>query len=104
MKTICFILSCYVSVLSVVPCCVDDYCDDEIKIEESSTENQDQNDDNSYNGCSPFITCGTCTGFTFSNADYNFQPITCVKSKFILYQQGFDKNYFTEIWQPPKIS
>ena len=104
MKTICFILSFYVSVLLAAPCCVDDYCNDEIKTEQSSTEHQDQNDDNSCNNCSPFITCGTCAGFTFTIADYNFQPINCVQSKSILYHQGFDKNYFAEIWQPPKIS
>ena len=103
-KIICFILSLSVLVLSAVPCCADDYCNDELKTEQSCTEHQDRNDHNDYNGCSPFITCGTCTGFTFAKTDYNFQPITRVQSKFILYQQGFDENYFVEIWQPPKLS
>ena len=89
--------------LSAVPCCADEYCNDELKTEQSCTEHQDRND-NDFNGCSPFITCGTCTGFTFSKTDYNLQPITSVHSIFIPYQQGFYENYFVEIWQPPKIS
>ncbi len=102
-KIICFILSLSVLALSAVPCCADEYCNDELKTEQSCTEHQDRND-NDFNGCSPFITCGTCTGFTFSKTDYNFQPITGLQSKFILYHQGFDENYFVKIWQPPKIS
>ena len=100
-KLICFILSLSVLVLSAVPCCADDYCNNELKTEHSCTEHQDRND---CNNCSPFITCGTCIGFTFSKTDYNFHPITRVQSKFIPYQQVFDENYFIEIWQPPKIS
>ncbi len=100
-KMICFILSLFVFVLSAVPCCADDYCNDESKMEQSCTEHQDRND---CNGCSPFITCGTCIGFIFSKTDYNFQPITRLQSKFIPCQQVFEENYFIEIWQPPKIS
>ena len=104
MKVIGLILSLSVLVLSAVPCCADDYCNDELKTERSYTEHQDRNDQNDCNGCSPFITCGTCIGFTFSKTDYNLQSITPVHSKFIPYQQGFYENYFVEIWQPPKIS
>ena len=104
MKILCFILSFYVLVLSTFPCCAEDYCNDEIKTEHSNNHSQDHKDTD-CNGCSPFITCGTCFGFTLSNTAYNFQLLTTFVEKQInLCQQNYVENYFAEIWNPPKIS
>jgi len=104
MKIFCFILSIYVLLLSTVPCCSNDNCNDKIKTEHSNNHSQD-NKGTDCNGCSPFITCGTCFWFTLSNTAYNFQLLAAfVEKKIILCQQNYGENYFSEIWNPPKIS
>ena len=62
-----FMKSCFTFVLLLItllttfyPCCnVDNCCEDEL----TSTATK-QNDQQPEGNCSPFISCGTCTGFT----------------------------------------
>jgi hypothetical protein len=73
MKIVCFILSIYVLVLSTVPCCSDDNCIDETKTEQADKHPQKEHQ-GCEGSCSPFLTCGTCVGFTFSNFTISFEP------------------------------
>jgi hypothetical protein len=51
-------------------------------------ENQNADDplpsENTCGTCSPFYTCGSCTGYTFQDIEYS--------------------EYFNLKWQPPKLS
>jgi len=105
MKTLCFILSLYVFSLSAVPCCSDDNCDDEIIAENTNNHSQEHNEEGDCNACSPFLNCGTCIGFVFSNLQVNIDEIPAVEAQFTpIYKPQFSDNFLDKIWQPPKIS
>lgn len=102
MKILCFILSLQVFYLSIVPCCWDDNCNDEIKTEQTENHSNDKQEDG-CNACSPFLTCGTCSGFVFSKLVFYFNKAQFSKSKFIaIYEPQFADDFFAKIWQPPK--
>lgn len=105
MKIFCFILSIYVLVLSTVPCCSDDNCIDETKTEQTDKHSKDEHQ--GCGTCSPFLTCGTCVGFTFTNASLTFEPSKIFfKSALLIpsYENHFANDFISKIWQPPKIS
>lgn len=105
MKIFCFILSIYVLVLSTVPCCSDDNCIDETKTEQTDKHSQDEHQ--GCGTCSPFFTCGTCVGFTFTNTSLTFEPSKIFfKSALLIpsYENHFANDFISKIWQPPKIS
>ena len=104
MKILCFILSFYVLFLASAPCCLEEKCSDEIKTAQSDNHSQDYND-NDCNACSPFFTCGTCSGFVFTKIEVNFKEVDFIKTNFVeFYKSPFANNFFAKIWQPPKIS
>ena len=95
----------YVLLLSTVPCCTEDKCEDDIATAQLTNQSQEKHDD--CEGCSPFMTCGSCTGFTFSTQVFSFEPTT----KFIennsltrSFKVLFVDYFIATIWQPPKIS
>ncbi|MEP2668650.1 MAG: DUF6660 family protein [Cyclobacteriaceae bacterium] len=98
MKIFCLILSLSVLLLSTVPCC-DDNCE-----EEQVTTEQADNHDESTESCSPFLTCGVCTGFATLYNNLNIEPaeeensVNTSHSAVLLVE-----NNFATIWQPPKI-
>ncbi|WP_036151149.1 DUF6660 family protein [Maribacter forsetii] len=103
MKILCSILSLYVFLLSTVPCCWDDNCNDEEKTELTENHSKDQQDDG-CNTCSPFFSCGTCSGFVFINYSINFKKVHITKTKLVsVYKSKFASNFFAKIWQPPKL-
>ena len=104
MKILCFILSLYVVFLATTPCCSDDNCNDEIKTEQTDNHSQDHKDSD-CNICSPFLTCGTCTGFNFPTVFFSLTPpAITLTTKIPINYSSFSSNYFPSIWQPPKIS
>ena len=104
MKAICFILSLYVFFLSTAPGCCDDICKDEIKTEHTEDDSKDHHEDG-FNDCSPFLTCGPCSGFVFSTLIFDLKKVRFTKSNFIaVYESQFAEDFFPKIWQPPKIS
>ncbi len=107
MKTLCLLLSLYVFSLSVVPCCSDDNCNDEIITEKNVNNHSQENpsEEGDCNACSPFLTCGTCIGFVFTNLQIDIYEIPILENQFVaIYKPQFSDNFFEKIWQPPKIS
>ena len=105
MRILCFILSLYVFSLSVVPCCSDDNCDDETIAENANNHSQEPNEEGDCNACSPFLNCGTCIGFVFTNLQFEIAEIPLIEDQFVpLYKPQFSDDFFDKIWQPPKIS
>jgi hypothetical protein len=106
MKTFCLLLSLYVFSLSVIPCCSDDNCNDEIISEKVNNHSQeDHKEEGDCNACSPFLDCGTCIGFVFTNLQIDIDEIPSDEGKFIAdYKSQFSDDFFGKIWQPPKVS
>ena len=105
MKLICCILSLYVLVLTSVPCCSDDKCNDGLNTEQTSNNSHQHEGNDHCNGCSPFLTCGTCLGFVYNHVVISFKPyLVIVEEKHISYNSSSVSNFYTEFWQPPKIS
>jgi hypothetical protein len=78
---------------------VDD-CDDEHVESTSHSEKDDCS-----GGCSPFFTCGTCTGFTYETPVLTFDAVITHEDKsfldlsILLYSE-----YTSSFFQPPKMS
>ncbi len=102
--------------LSMVPCCAPaagaietvssenstDCCENEsCSSEEDNTGKEDKNCDT----CSPFFTCGSCSGFTFMPA---LSPLSHLvpptKTTYSSFELQIHSEYFETKWQPPKIS
>jgi len=108
MKYLSLILSMYVLLLSVMPCCFEDKClSVYIPTVESGVDthnNCDDCSDNGYNCCSPFLHCDTCSGFPEA---HHYSPISVViglvsdcKSDYI--ERNDLPDFKSLIWQPPQ--
>lgn len=105
MKTLCFLLSLYVFSLTMVPCCSDSECNDEIITEYEDSHSQEPKEEGDCDACSPFLDCGTCIGFVFTNLQIDIDEIPSDEDKLITdYKSQFSDDFFDKIWQPPKIS
>ncbi len=102
MKLLTFLLAIYVLTLSTVPCYMEDKCLNETHQTEQS---QNQTDEQGCSDCcSPFVSCGTCCGFTFTFTTFTLQPnIISYEKKFTFYKQTFNSQFAPSIWQPPKL-
>jgi hypothetical protein len=88
----------------VVPCCSDDDCNDEIITENADSHSQEPKEEGDCNACSPFLNCGTCIGFVFTNLQIDIDEILTVEDQFTpVYKPQFSDDFFYKIWQPPKI-
>ncbi|MGZ9675397.1 DUF6660 family protein [Flavobacterium sp. GNP001] len=104
LKTIFFILSIYVAVLSTIPCCTDDNCNDEIKTEQIDNNSEDHQE-KECNSCSPFFTCGDCSGFVRTNINFDLAEAIFIINKLVSnYKSQFINSFIVRIWQPPKLS
>ena len=89
---------------SSVNCCADDKCNDEVKTEQTNNHSTNHQS-TTCNTCSPFFTCGSCSGFVFSSLKLDFDKSFVIKDTSpTLYKSHFPDNVSAEIWQPPKIS
>ena len=97
MKIAAIILSMIVFLLSVIPCCAGDDCNDGVNTEQTS----------GYTGecsiCSPFLSCGTCTGFANTSTiltyhanrvDHRCNPVP--------FCELVTERLSHQIWQPPR--
>ncbi len=106
MKIMVSILSFIVVVLSVVPCYAY-HGDTKHQIEKHCNEDSKRCGDNCEGNCSPFYSCGTCTGFISEvivsfkihkelvHEDTSMQPYS--------YKNPIYSAFSCSIWQPPKI-
>ena len=104
MKFFALIMAIYVFALAGYPCCENDNCSGEKSKTEKSTslDNKIPNDD--CGNCSPFFSCGTCSGFTFHSEQINTSPVVFeADNKASVYKSNFYSEYFGSIWQPPKL-
>jgi hypothetical protein len=88
-------------ILSAVPCCATDNCND--KTEQSPSDKNHKHNDDCKN-CSPFALCGNCTGFTINAFPFVVDaPVWQIEKNFTGYITSYFPPYFSSFWQPPKL-
>ncbi|MBZ9728781.1 hypothetical protein LB467_03705 [Salegentibacter sp. JZCK2] len=103
MRILAALLGIFCLVISAYPCCILDGCDSDSIDKIAENENRQQEEECGL--CSPFINCGTCTGFVPSIdeavADYKFQPLA-LSNLFGLAFKSVEAEYADRVWQPPQ--
>ncbi|WP_369410135.1 DUF6660 family protein [Hufsiella arboris] len=98
MKILCCLLTFYVLLLAVKPCCINDSCGDN----SAKKELQKGND---CNVCSPFFSCGTCNGFVINPSQEKGASLSASvpRKSYPVYLTPFFQKVTLKIWQPPKL-
>jgi hypothetical protein len=99
-KLVSYIFSFYLILLSVVPCCSPDDCNNEITGQEISHESKEED----CGGCSPFFSCEGCAAATITVEPVHFE---IAPTQGIIVHAGYIQSSLPDIdfdfWQPPKI-
>ena len=103
MKGLSYILSFYLLLLSVFPCCMTDGCPDD-KIQKEQAANHDNGDEDCGN-CSPFFNCAGCTSVmaTVEQVYSNNISLT-LKLVYARFLSPCIPNVHYDFWQPPKLA
>ena len=118
MKFLAIFMFLIVTSLSFVPCCTPiakddsnntseitkDCCEKET-CKDSKASSKPSKDKSNCNSCSPFFSCGSCSGFTakidfLKIADFAF-PVSISYNSFELQ---IHSDFLETKWKPPKIS
>ncbi len=102
MKLLGYILSVYMLLLAVFPCClVDDCPDDKIQTEEIAHH---QNGDKDCGSCSPFFSCEGCAGVSATVEPLHFDIVSLpAKQVYTGFLSPFISDVHYDFWQPPKL-
>jgi hypothetical protein len=99
-KQIAYILSFYLILLSVVPCCAFDDCPDD-KTEQSAEHNKGDED---CGTCSPFFSCQGCATTAISTQHLSLDiPKIESAAVYATYLLPSLPSAAIEFWQPPKL-
>ncbi|MDX2001372.1 MAG: DUF6660 family protein [Chitinophagales bacterium] len=99
MKFLALLMAFFVLALSVVPCCSENTTGGELIQTSCGTGNQ------CPDICSPFFTCGTCSGFVFNSPTLITDVIPTVIEKVYPFLEEITLSEIAvDVWQPPKIS
>ncbi|MEO6612041.1 MAG: DUF6660 family protein [Chitinophagaceae bacterium] len=100
MKLGSYILAFYLVLLSAMPCCAFDSCQDD---NTDPTANHEKRDKDCGN-CSPFFSCEGCAPATIALEPVQFGiPAIQILSVYTAYIQLSLPRVDYEFWQPPKI-
>ena len=104
-KLLCLLLSFYVMLLSLKPCCSDNDCRDNKDVSKKELSRNASSKEKECQGCSPFFTCGSCVGFILAKPfTSSLKPIAETPAKIYgAYQQPYVQQVSLSIWQPPKL-
>lgn len=107
MKFAGYILSFYILLLSVVPCCAFDDCpQDKAAQGKAGTEQTSEHEtgDDDCKACSPFFNCEGCATAVVSFEAISFETIDPLSPK---VYTGFIASHIPivhyDFWQPPKL-
>jgi len=101
-----FILAVYILVLTGVPCCANDNCENSTaKREQHDTQkSKEQKEDGCCGNCSPFF-CHNCVSFIVGSFQYSIhQPAVFYSRVYNIYRTPFYHQYVPSLWQPPDIA
>ena len=96
------LLALFVILLSIIPCCSLEGCEEEAEEKHSRQEIPGGCEDS----CSPFLNCNGCTGFTIQEIPQETTlPLNIPLGKIASYhRQWFPGGIVKAIWQPPQLS
>ena len=101
MKFIAVILSVYVMVLTAMPCTDIDTVDSNSVSYELAEQNHNQSND--LDLCSPFCFCHCCQTLSFPSFYDGFLSDVKVVNLNIPFKESRFSSPFSSIWQPPKL-
>ena len=91
--------------LSSSPCCAGDDCCNETSVACSENAADNHPSEGPANSCSPFMVCGSCTGFVVISVNPELKPETVITYDLKrAYIQEYLDYYYPRFWQPPKLS
>ncbi len=104
MKVFVTILSIYILYLISLPCIDSAYPSDDLTVLCTHQQNQ-KNDDNHHDACSPFCICSCCSLIVIV-FDIQFVSKPYIKSQPLFFPPSEDSisNLFYAVWVPPKLS
>jgi hypothetical protein len=96
------LLALLVILLSSIPCCTFEECEDEVGEKHSQQEIPGDCED----ACSPFLNCNGCAGFTVQftpeeNSEIFNNPSNKTTPQ---YRQRIPGGIIRPVWQPPQLS
>ncbi|MFC0774158.1 DUF6660 family protein [Terrimonas alba] len=102
MKWLGYILSLYMLLLAVFPCClVDDCPDDKTKTEQLAGH---ENGDEDCGNCSPFFNCEGCAAVSMTIETVYFDMTSLpVKQVYTGFLTSVIPDVHYDFWQPPKL-
>ena len=104
-KTLSVILLLYLLQVSSDPCCKDDLCASIYHSTKTEETNNHQEGNSKDGACSPFFTCGNCTGFSFPISSSSLiEQLNIVATLISNNHSSFSSEILCSIWRPPKIS
>src|SRR4030095_2349870 len=102
MKLFGRILSVYMIILAVVPCCLLDNCPDDKTLTEQTGGHQPGDKD--CGSCSPFFNCGQCATATVTMETMSINyALSEVKPVYTEFTSPSIPDLQYEFWQPPKL-
>ncbi|ATA90031.1 hypothetical protein ACI75Y_12865 [Capnocytophaga stomatis] len=100
MKFISLILAVYVLLLSAVPSFIEDKC-----MQEHTTEQGQNEQDEDCSCCSPFFSCNTCTGFVITTFHFSIiHTIKQPKKKLGIITVIPVSDFPFSVWHPPQLA
>ncbi|WP_394749235.1 DUF6660 family protein [Spongiimicrobium salis] len=105
MKMLAVILSMLTIFLSSFPCCQEsDSCSEvPFVVEHCGNDSSEEESHDEDMPCSPFLSCGSCTGFTINYSSLNFViPIIKQETKPVPYMEYLPKEVYFLSLKPPR--
>ena len=102
MKVFGYILSLYLILLSVVPCCSFDDCANDNPATEQTAQHEKGDED--CGTCSPFFNCEGCAPATINVPTTSFTIVAPeVKRVYTGFIPSFIPDVHYDFWQPPRL-
>lgn len=100
MKIPGFILSVYMLLLAVFPCCLVDDCPDDKTVQTGTHQPGDRDCGN----CSPFFSCEGCSFASATHEATLFDlALPGIKQVYTVFKTPFVHDIHYEFWQPPRL-
>ncbi len=104
MKWLFILLSVYILVLSVMPCCDGEQTHAEETLRVSAKAHKHDGPLAEMEVCSPFFGCHCCTGFTLSLDAITVSRVAVIDAPQAVLRPLALSSIPTAIWHPPKVA
>jgi len=108
MRLFSAILSLYILLLTGIPCCAYDHCEDaNVKVENTKAKHSapQKDKENGCNSCSPFFSCHGCAGFIIATGSNTLHTVFAFPPRvYNNYKEPYVSQFVPFFWQPPDIA